>query len=173
MHKNDFIWIILTAMAIIFGTVIDFPILPQGGSVSLDALFMFLILFNFGFKRFFISVIANLVVVTLVDVYFLNIIQWFFDYPAPMLALGLGYLIIKPTNLTKEIVIIVIGFILKYICHVISGVFFFAEYAPEGQTPLFYSLTANLSYVLPSLIFTIIVFVALKKVNLVYFVKNN
>lgn len=40
----------------------------------------------------------------------------------------------------------------RFACHFISGVVFFASYAPEGMNPALYSLVFNASYLLPEFI---------------------
>jgi thiamine transporter len=42
-------------------------------------------------------------------------------------------------------------------CHVLSGVIFFASYAPEGQNVWIYSLVYNASFMAPSVIITAVV----------------
>lgn len=44
----------------------------------------------------------------------------------------------------------------RYICHVVSGYVFFAEYAPEGMNPMLYTLGYNCTYILPEMIATVI-----------------
>ena len=40
----------------------------------------------------------------------------------------------------------------RFASHVLSGVVFFAEYAPEGQSALAYSIAYNATYMIPSAI---------------------
>ena len=40
---------------------------------------------------------------------------------------------------------------MRYFCHFVSGVAFFASYAPAGMSPVVYSLWANGLYLLPDL----------------------
>ncbi|MBQ7705838.1 MAG: energy-coupled thiamine transporter ThiT, partial [Selenomonadaceae bacterium] len=45
----------------------------------------------------------------------------------------------------------------RFLCHFISGVIFFASYAPEGISPIIYSITANATYLVPELIITCLI----------------
>ena len=47
---------------------------------------------------------------------------------------------------------ILAGGLLRYLCAFLSGVIFFAEYAPEGQSPFVYSLLYNASYMVPEIL---------------------
>ena len=53
--------------------------------------------------------------------------------------------------------------ILRYICHIISGVLIWGVYAEEGQTVLAYSLIYNGSYMIPEMVITTIVLAGLIK----------
>lgn len=48
---------------------------------------------------------------------------------------------------------VIVGLI-RYICHIISGIVIWGVYAPEGQGVLAYSLTYNGSYMIPEIIIT-------------------
>ena len=49
---------------------------------------------------------------------------------------------------------------MRFVCHVISGVFAFAAYTPAGQTPLLYSIGYN-SFVFVDIAIAVVVGVAL------------
>ena len=77
------------------------------------------------------------------------------DYPLAFGALGIsGFFHNKRHGLVMGYTLGVIG---RYLCHVISGYVFFAEYAPEGMNPMVYTLGYNLTYILPELIATVAV----------------
>lgn len=70
--------------------------------------------------------------------YLLNPIQVLFDYPLPFMCLGIvGFF--KNNKFLGAIIAV----FFKFICHFISGVAFFGQYAPEGMSPWLYSLIAN------------------------------
>jgi thiamine transporter len=89
------------------------------------------------------------------DPYFLTLPQFLCDYVLAFGALGLaGFFHRKKWGLQIGYIVGVIG---RYIFAVISGVCFFAEYAPEGTPALVYSLTYNLTYILPEAVATLII----------------
>ena len=45
-----------------------------------------------------------------------------------------------------------LAFLARFLCHIVSGVVFFASYAPAGTSPLVYSLTFNATYLVPECI---------------------
>lgn len=47
--------------------------------------------------------------------------------------------------------------LLRYICHIISGILIWGVYAPEGQTVFIYSLIYNGTYMIPEIIITTVV----------------
>jgi thiamine transporter len=51
----------------------------------------------------------------------------------------------------------------RFACHFLSGVIFFASYAPEGWNPYLYSAAYNAAYLAPSLGIALVVTVVLLK----------
>ncbi len=70
----------------------------------------------------------------------MNVIQVLLDYPVAFACVGLAA--IRP-----KILGLIIAMIANISCSVISGVVFFAEFAPEGQHPFIYSLAYNVPVV--------------------------
>ena len=68
--------------------------------------------------------------------YFMNVIQVLLDYPLAFACVG--FAAIRP-----KILGLIVAMIGTITCSVISGVLFFAEFAPEGQNPFIYSLVYN------------------------------
>lgn len=127
--------------------------LPQGGSITLGSMVPILLMAMYygaevGYLTGFLYGMINLVQ----DPYILHPIQVLFDYPLPFMALGLaGYF--------KERMVIgtamaVLG---RFLCHFISGVVFFASYAPPNMSPYVYSLVFNGSYLVPELAICLII----------------
>lgn len=65
-----------------------------------------------------------------------------------------------------------IGMFVRFIFHFISGVLFFGEFAPEGWSPMIYSLVVNGSVVGGNLII-ILVIIALLPINKIIERSNN
>ena len=84
--------------------------------------------------------------------------QFLLDYPLAFGALGLAGLFRG-----HPIMGVVSGVVGRFVCHFISGVVFFAMFAPEGMHPAIYSAIYNGSYLIVELIFSIIVMSLLVK----------
>lgn len=112
---------------------------PQGGNLTLGSMLpIMLISWRFGpsvgAMTGFLYGFMNL----LQDPFILHPVQVLFDYPLPFMAIGLAGLIRHNFYLG-----ILLGFAGRFLCHFISGLVFFASYAPEGMSPVLYSLTVN------------------------------
>lgn len=121
---------------------------PQGGSVTIGSMIpIMLVTFRYGAPvGMFTGFIFGLINIIL-DPFILHPIQVLFDYPLPNMAAGLAA--IFPTNFIAATVLVYFG---KFACHFISGAVFFASYAPEGISPIMYSLTVNASIIVPECI---------------------
>lgn len=119
--------------------------MPQGGSITCGSMVpLLLISYRYGFlsgcMAGFIYGIFNI----MQDPYLLHPIQVLFDYPLPYMALALAALWPSHRYLSTAL-----AFFGRFLCHVISGVVFFASYAPAGTSPLVYSLIFNATYLIP------------------------
>lgn len=121
---------------------------PQGGSVTLGAMVPLLIIsFRYGAG---VGALAGFVfglINMIQDPFILHPIQVLFDYPLPYMAMGLAGFFPQ-----KIILSAVAAFVGRFACHFISGVVFFASYAPEGMAPFVYSLMVNASLMVPEAI---------------------
>lgn len=129
--------------------------LPYGGSITLfSMLFISLTGYFFGAKTSLAAGAAYGILQLITEPYIYAPLQVLLDYPLAFAALGLSGFFPK----TKR------GFILgytagvlgRYLCHVLSGYIFFAEYAPEGMNALVHTILYNLTYILPELAATIV-----------------
>ena len=77
-------------------------------------------------------------------------LQVLLDYPVAFAMMGLGALVRKQSKLGmfKLPVAVLIAALGRYVCAVVSGAVFFAEYAGD-MNPWIYSLTYNVSYLSP------------------------
>ncbi|MDI6617991.1 MAG: energy-coupled thiamine transporter ThiT [Clostridiales bacterium] len=115
---------------------------PQGGSVTLGAMVPILLMaFLYGPEVGFLTGFLYGIITLIIEPYILHPVQVLFDYPLPFMALGIaGYF------KDKKLLGTIIAIFLRFVCHVISGVVFFAQYAPKGMSPLIYSIGYNGSY---------------------------
>lgn len=146
--------------------------MPQGGSVT-PASMLPIILFAlcFGFKKG-IVVAFLFSLLQLINGYFFMPVQVIMDYILAYSCLGLAGLFStagkaqdKNLGLLDRMAMIsfprmCIGAIIaisgRLVFSVLSGVIFFAEYAPAGQNPWLYSLIYNGSYLFPELVITVV-----------------
>lgn len=96
------------------------------------------------------------------DSWMLNIWQFLLDYPIGFGMIGLTALFSKKGKSLGLYAGIFVASLCRFIASTLSGVVFFADYAPEGMSPLLYSIGYNGSYMLPEMIICIIlaIFVA-------------
>ena len=129
--------------------------MPMGGSITFfSMLFIVLIGYWYGLKAGLMSALAYGLLQFVIDPIFYSIPQMIVDYLLAFGALGLSGLFAgKKHGLLLGYIIGVIG---RYVFAVISGVLFFASYAPEGTPAIVYSLTYNATYLLPEAIITLI-----------------
>lgn len=120
--------------------------LPQGGSLTLfSMLFIIIIGYFFGIRTGILAGITYGLLQLALGGWVMHPIQLLLDYPLAFGALGLSGLFTGSKNgLAKGILVASAG---RFLCHFISGVVFFAEYAPEGWNSIVYSFWYNFSYV--------------------------
>lgn len=81
------------------------------------------------------------------DPYIVGWVQAALDYILPFGLLALVALFRKWDSPLNFSVGVIVAGVVRVICHVLSGVVYFADYAPEGMDPLVYSLGYNLTSV--------------------------
>ncbi|NLJ74686.1 MAG: energy-coupled thiamine transporter ThiT [Firmicutes bacterium] len=148
---------VLVALALLLSLITLWK-MPQGGSVSLEMLPIFVLAFRRGGKVGMAGGALLGLLKLLINPYILHPIQVIFDYPLPFALLGAAGFI-KESRLLG----VFVGSFLRYITHVISGVVFFGEYAPEGTPALLYSMSYNAPYLVVEVILVAIVIHLLSK----------
>ena len=123
------------ALAFVLSRFILFR-MPQGGSINFELAPLILLTYKRGFKWGIIFGALLGVLKILFGGYFMNVIQVLLDYPLAFACIG--FAAIRP-----KILGLIVAMIGTITCSVISGVVFFAEFAPEGQNPFIYSLVYN------------------------------
>ena len=146
------------AMALaIVTSEIKFARLPMGGSITLfSMLFIVLIGYWYGAKAGLLTGFAYGLLQFVLDPVFYSPWQLLVDYPLAFGALGLsGFFSKRKQGLLTGYIVGVLG---RYAFAFLSGVIFFASYAPT-QTPaglITYSLGYNATYILPEAVVTVI-----------------
>lgn len=127
--------------------------MPQGGSITPASMLpIFLFAYIYGPKHGAVVAIAYGLLQMIQDAYIVHWIQAIVDY---ILAFGVLCL----AGLFKKNIIpgILVGGFGRFFFATLSGWIFFAEYAPEGQAPLLYSLGYQASYLIPEIAICIII----------------
>jgi len=79
--------------------------------------------------------------------YIVHPIQVLLDYPIAFGCLGLAGAFRERAPFLG----VVVGMTGRFLSHFVSGVIYFADYAPEGMSPIIYSAIYNGTYILPEL----------------------
>lgn len=123
--------------------MIRFYHFPQGGSITPGRLVpILLIAFIYGPEIGLFTGFVYGILDLFMDPYIVSPVQVLFDYPLAFMMMGLAGFFKK--NKPVGVVVATLG---RMLCSTISGVVFFAEYAPEGMSPLAYSLSVNVPVV--------------------------
>ncbi|MGR4071881.1 energy-coupled thiamine transporter ThiT [Streptococcus parasuis] len=161
---------IFSAIALVFDKLPLFT-MPQGGSVSLVMLPILLLSLRHGLG---IGILTGGIVGTIqlfYGGYFLNAFQVFLDYVLSYA--GIGFAGIAATSLHKQSKLSqaslfislasLLGGSIRLIATFLSGIIFYADYAPADKPVWIYSFTYNISYILPSTAIACILLILLNK----------
>ncbi|MBY5006307.1 energy-coupled thiamine transporter ThiT [Streptococcus suis] len=161
---------IFSAIALVFDKIPLFT-MPQGGSVSLVMLPILLLALRHGLG---VGILTGGIVGTIqlfYGGYFLNVFQVFLDYALSYAGIGLAGLVAPTLSKQKDIkhatlIITLASFLggsIRLVATFLSGIIFYADYAPAGTPVWLYSFTYNISYILPSTAIASILLILLYK----------
>lgn len=168
MQKNQFKKTILMAILLALATVLSLVkvfSMPMGGSITLLSMLPIVLFSNmYGIKWGFSISFLYAVIQLALDIG--SLMSWgltptifigalVFDYVLAYGVLGISG-VLKSKGLKGTIIGTAIAFVLRFLCHVISGVVFFGLWVWEGWSPLVYSVCYNGAFMLPELVFTLI-----------------
>lgn len=153
---------IMTAAAVILDIISGmFLSMPQGGSVSIMMIPIFLISFRWGVKAGLTTgLLTGLVQIAIGNLFAQHPVQLLLDYIVAFAAIGISGAAVSKTKgklIVSVVSAVFIGSLLRYAAHVISGAVFFGSFAPKGTPVWIYSLTYNATYMVPSFIICAIV----------------
>ena len=127
----------------------------MGGSISLEMAPLILLALRQGWK---VGILAGLAYgflsLLIPPTFIVHPVQLVFDYPVAFAVLGLAGFF-RPT-VRGAILGSILAVAARFAAHFISGVAFFASYAPEGWNPYVYSVAYNAAYLVPSLIVVLV-----------------
>lgn len=142
---------------------------PEGGSITLAAMTpVILLALRRGAKAGTIAGVIFGLVVLIEEPFVVHPVQLLLDYPVAFGALGLaGFfqrkhwerLVQSRPSMSSVLPIIgvVVAISARFLSHFISGIVYFASYAPSDQGPILYSALYNGSYLVPEMIITAVV----------------
>ncbi|WP_316252542.1 energy-coupled thiamine transporter ThiT [Bacillus aquiflavi] len=163
---------VFTALAYLLDLLSGFifsRIWPQGGSVSIAMVPIFLMAFRWGIKGGMLTgLLLGLLQVVLGWSHIYTPVQGFIDYFVAFTVVGAAGIFASQVknalNNQKRVKWIVfvtmgtfIGSALRFLAHFFTGIVFFGAYAPKGQPVALYSLIYNGTYMLPSFILSAII----------------
>ena len=165
-----------SAIFIALATILSFlPVyeMPMGGSVTMASMLPILFIgIKFGPKWgmgsslvYMLIQLAQALIKGNVFIYCVGagavIICALFDYVVPFSILGLSFVAApkkgEKLNVVKVLVTFGILIFIRFLCHFITGMVIWKQWAPEGMGSFLYSLSYNGSYMLPELVLTLIV----------------
>ncbi|MEG6567441.1 energy-coupled thiamine transporter ThiT [Thermoanaerobacterium saccharolyticum] len=112
---------------------------PQGGSITPASMLpLFVFAYYYGAGPGILVGMAYGMLQLIQDPFVVHWIQLLLDYPLAFGALGLAGFFKKNLSIG-----VLVGGFGRFFSHFLSGVFFFASYAPKGMNPVVYSLLVN------------------------------
>ena len=175
-RKRNIYALCQSGIFIALATILSFlPVyeMPMGGSVTLASMLPILFIgVKFGYKwgigastTYMAIQLLQALIKGNVFIYCVGagavIICLFFDYIVPFCILGLSAFS-KPkekekVSILKVCVTFSVLIFIRFLCHFITGVVIWGQWAPEGMGKFFYSLVYNGSYMLPELVLTVVI----------------
>ncbi|MGB9840936.1 energy-coupled thiamine transporter ThiT [Thermovenabulum sp.] len=155
MKNKNFTVLIEGALMIAISLILSFVKIfqaPYGGSVTLGSIVP-IILFSLRHGTFagLSAGVAYGFLQLIVEPYIVHPVQVILDYPLAFGLLGLAGLFRNNVFLGSFL-----GIFGRFVSHFLSGVIFFASYAPKGMNVYLYSALYNGSYLLPEFIITFV-----------------
>jgi len=132
--------------------------LPQGGSINVGMVPIFWLALRRGWKIGVFGGAVFGVVDLAIEPFVVHPIQLILDYPLAFAVLGLAGLFQK-----YPVICVIVGVTGRFVSHFVSGIVYFADYAPAGMSPVVYSAIYNGTYLIPSMIICAIVIGIMQK----------
>ena len=150
------------ALAVVLGLGVKLIQLPYGGSINLSPLPLIVVALRHGVKLGCLAGGLYGVLDFILNPFFFHPVQVVIDYPLAFAFLGfagLGASRVGEEGMRLRVRMacgIIVANALRLMAHFISGLVFFASYAPPGKSVWLYSLTYNASYIVPETIIEIL-----------------
>jgi thiamine transporter len=138
--------------------LITFIQMPEGGRVTLAAMVPILVLaLRRGPRIGILAGVAFGMVVLVEEPFIYHPVQFLLDYPLAFGSLGLAGFFRNLRWPLLPSLGVAVGIAGRFLCHFVSGLVFFASYAPAGMNPAVYSAIYNALYLVPELIISEVV----------------
>lgn len=167
---------VAVALAAVLGLVRVWT-MPQGGSVSLEMLPILFVAIRRGLgPGVATGVVYGLLQLLLPGAFVYHPLQALLDYPLAFGAVGLAGLVPVKTDAAVRgdghrvswfgaaaaavlalVPAVLLGTGARFFFHFLSGLIYFAEYAPSWEAPWLYAITYNLLYLVPEAVITAVV----------------
>lgn len=142
---------IAIALSVVLGMLKVYQ-LPQGGSITAGSMVpVFYVALRWGTRTGVVAGVLVGLVNFLLEPVFLHPVQFLLDYPVAFGVLGVSGAFRSGPWLG-----VIVGGAGRFVSHFLSGVVFFAQYAPRGMSPWVYSAVYNGSYMLPEVVVSVI-----------------
>lgn len=165
---------IFTALAVVLDRLTLFT-MPQGGSVTLAMLPIFIIAFRRGGAAGLLCGFLVGLIQLIFGGYFLNLFQVALDYLLAYAAVGLAGFF-RSGKQAPGLPALLLGGLLsglaRFASHFLSGIIFYGEYAPEGTPVWIYSLIYNGSFMVPCALIALLALVIIYKARPSFFAVN-
>ncbi len=136
-----------------------------GGSISLGVIPVFVVAFRRGLNAGLLTgLIVGVLQIVLGQTTIVHPVQFLLDYVLAYTVVGLAGLFSKDLNSAKIVFGLIVGMTAKFVMHFISGIIYFSEYAGDKHV-IIYSFLYNVSYLLPTLILSIVLILSVFKIN--------
>jgi len=144
---------VAVALAAVLGQLRLF-MMPQGGSVSLELLPIIFVAVRRGVvPGATAGLLYGLLQLGLPGAFVYHPLQAALDYPLAFMSLGVaGFVDVRGWRSLALAVVLALA--ARFCCHFISGLIFFASYAPQWENAWMYSATYNLLYLVPEGVLT-------------------
>jgi thiamine transporter len=153
--------IVLVALAAALSLIShSFFSLAQGGSINIGMVPIFWLALRRGPKVGIFAGTVFGVVDLAIEPFIVHPIQFALDYPLAFACLGFAGFFQK-----RPVIGVVVGVAGRFLCHFVSGVVYFPQYAPAGMSPIVYSAVYNATYLIPSMVICAVIIGILQKSN--------
>jgi thiamine transporter len=144
---------VAVALAAVLGQLRLF-VMPQGGSVSLELLPIIFVAVRRGVvPAATAGLLYGLLQLALPGAFIFHPAQAALDYPLAFMALAVaGFVDVRGWR--SLALAVALALLARFVCHFLSGLIFFAAYAPDWEAPWLYAATYNLLYLVPEGVLT-------------------